>query len=272
MSIVKVLLNLIGAAAAVYVLLTLAAYLLQDRMLFFPNPLAEQNRRQLKDFEIHFNHDEVGLYGWLYRREGAESLPFVIYYGGNGEEVSWNFQRFVELQASGFLIVNYRGYGDSEGKPAAAAFKSDAAHIFDELLAREGLAAEEIVLMGRSLGSGVAVDLAFRRPVAGMLLVTPFDRLSSVASHHYPFLPVRRMLRHRLDSVDLAPQISVPSLVVLAENDDTVPPRYGRRLHEALAGPRELVTISGADHNSIGGHAEYWRAVDRFLATVLRSE
>ena len=126
--------------------------------------------------------------------------------------------------------------------------------------------------MGRSLGAGVAVDLAFNRPVAGLLLVTPFDRLSSIGSHHYPFLPVRRMLRHRLDSVDLAPEISVPSLVVLAENDNTVPARYGRRLHEALAGPKELVTVSRADHNSLGGHAEYWQAVDRFLATVLRAE
>ena len=268
----KALLNLIGVLAAIFVLVTLAAYLLQDRMLFFPNPLSSQTRKNLKDFEIRFDHDGIELCGWLYLKEGADGLPFVIYYGGNGEEISWNFKRFTELSVSGFLLVNYRGYGDSEGNPSAAALKSDAVFIFDELVAREGVASNEIVLVGRSLGSGVAIDLAINRPVAGLLLVTPFDRLSSIGSHHYPFLPVRRMLRHKMESIDLAPEISVPNLVVLAENDHTIPPKYGRRLYEALAGPKELVTIAHADHNSLNGHEEYWRAVDGFLGTVLRAE
>jgi pimeloyl-ACP methyl ester carboxylesterase len=268
----KALLILIGVLAALFGLVILAAYLLQDRMLFFPSSLSAQTRKRLKEFEVCFDHDGIDLCGWLYRNRRADGLPFLVYYGGNGEEVSWNFERFTKLPVSGFLLVNYRGYGDSAGEPSTEALKSDAVFIFDELVVREGLPSQKVVLMGRSLGTGIAVDLATKRSVAGLLLLTPFDRLSSIASHHYPFLPVRWLLRHDLDSITLAPEISVPSRVVLAENDRVVPPRYGRRLYEALAGPKELVTIPGADHNSLDGHEEYWRAVGGFLGAALRSE
>lgn len=141
--------------------------------------------------------------------------------------------------------------------------------IFDELVRREGLRPEDIVLMGRSLGSGIAVHLAANRTVAGLLLLTPFDRLSSIASHHFPILPVRSLLRHEMDSLGLAPTIEAASLVILAEQDDIVPPRFGRRLHAALAGPAELVTIAGADHDDLSGRGEYWHAVEAFLKEVL---
>jgi uncharacterized protein len=266
----KLLLNLAAILAAAYVVITLAAFLLQDRLLFFPRPLAHQARQALAEHAIRFDHDGVELHGWLHRDEDAAGQPFLIYFGGNGEEVSWNFPRLADLPLAGFLLVNYRGYGDSQGKPSAAALAADAAFILDELVRREGLAPDQVVLMGRSLGSGVAVDLASRRPAAGLILVTPFDRLSTIASHHYPLLPVRMLLRHEMDSIGRAPGIAAPALVVLAEQDRTVPAPYGRRLHEALAGPTELVTITGADHNDLDGHREYWRAIERFLARVSR--
>jgi len=262
----KLLLSLAAILAAAYVVITLAAFLLQDRLLFFPRPLAPRAREALAEHAIRFDHDGVALHGWLHRDAKAAGEPFLIYFGGNGEEVSWNFPRLVELPLAGFLLVNYRGYGDSQGRPSAAALTADAAFILDELVRREGLSPGQVVLMGRSLGSGVAVDLASQRPVGGLILVTPFDRLSSIASHHYPLLPVRMLLRHEMDSLGRAPEIAAPALVVLAGRDQTVPPQYGRRLHEALAGPTELVTIAGADHDDLDGHPGYWRAIERFLA------
>jgi len=266
----KLLFNLAAILAAAYLLVTLAAFLLQDRLLFFPRPLAPATRQALADHAVRFEHDGVALHGWLHRAADPGGRPFVIYYGGNGEEVSWNFQRLRELPAAGFLLVNYRGYGDSQGKPSAGALMTDAAFVFDELVRSEGLSPDEIVLMGRSLGSGVAVSVAARRPVAGLILVTPFDRLGAVAGHHYPFLPVRMLLRHEMDSIGLATRITAPGLVIVAEDDRTVPPRHGRRLHAALAGPAELVTIAGADHNDLDGRREYWRAVEEFLSGVSR--
>jgi pimeloyl-ACP methyl ester carboxylesterase len=266
----KLLINLTGVVAAVYVLMVVAVYLLQDRMLFFPSPLSPATRQALTDHAICFDHDGVELHGWIHRNEEPDGLPFLIYYGGNGAELSWHFPRFTELPVAGFLLVNYRGYGDSEGRPSAAALKADAAFIFDELVRREGLQPDRVVLMGRSLGSGIAVDLASRRPVAGLILVTPFDRLSAVAGHHYPFLPVRMLMRHEMDSVGLVPGITVPGLVVIAENDGTVPPRYGRRLHAAMGGATELVVVEGAGHNDLEGRSEYWSAVEGFLMRLFR--
>jgi hypothetical protein len=105
----KTLLNFVGALAAIWVVVSLAAYLLQDRMLFLPQAVSSQTRKRLKEFETRFDHDGTALHGWLYRKQGAEDLPFVIYYGGNGEEVSWNFSHFAELSLSGFLLMSGLG-------------------------------------------------------------------------------------------------------------------------------------------------------------------
>ena len=267
----RLLLNALAVLATLWVLVSLGAYLLQDRLLFYPQPVSPSVRKRLADLQVRFERDGVELHGWLFRRPGAEGLPFLVYYGGNGEEVSWNFPGFAELPLSGFLLMNYRGYGDNEGRPSADVLKADALFLLDELLKRKGLSPEQVVLMGRSLGSGVAVHVASQRKVGALLLVTPFDRLSSLASHHYPILPVRWLLRHRMDSVDLAPKLSVASLVILAGEDRVVPPQYGRRLHDALGGPKELLMIPGADHNDIEGFKEYWPAIENFLKSIVDS-
>ncbi len=268
----KILWNVIGGLAGIYLLLVVAAFLLQDRMLFFPSGLSASVRERLQHLEISFERDGTVLRGWLFRRENADGRPFLVYYGGNGEELSWNLPRFAELPVSGILLVNYRGFGDSEGRPSAEALKTDATFILDEILEREGIDAGEVVLMGRSLGSGVAVHVAARRAVGGLILVTPFDRLSSIGAHHYPILPVRWLMRHEMDSVALAPEIEAPSLVVVAMRDGTVPPQYGQRLHQALGGSKEIATIAGADHNDLDGHAGYWRAVTGFLESLRSTE
>lgn len=268
----KTLLVPLGGLAALYVLVVLVAYQLQDRMLFFPAAVPAETRARLKPHAVQFGHGGTTLHGWLVRREDAVGLPFLIYHGGNGEEVSPNADDFRELPLSGFLLMNYRGYGDSGGEPSGDALRGDAVAVYDELIARERIDPGRIVVMGRSLGSGVATHLAARRPVAGLLLVTPFDRLGNVAAHHYPFLPVRALLRHEMDSAALAPRITATSLVVLAEDDRTVPPRLGRRLFDALPEPKELVTVVGAGHNDIGAYPAYWRAVEDFLATLPRED
>jgi pimeloyl-ACP methyl ester carboxylesterase len=106
--------------------------------------------------------------------------------------------------------MNYRGYGGSDGTPSETALLSDALFVFDYMLATEGIDPAHVVLMGRSLGSGVAVHVAAKRKVGGVILVTPFDSLVNVARAHYPIFPVGLMLKHRFDSAALAPGITTP--------------------------------------------------------------
>jgi pimeloyl-ACP methyl ester carboxylesterase len=125
-----------------------------------------------------------------------------------------------------------------------------------------------VVLMGRSLGSGVAVQVASHRPVRGLILVTPFDSLLEVARHHYRLLPVRLILRQRFDSIAKAPAIRVPLLALMGSADDIIPNASTQNLVAAWGGPARLVTIAGAGHNDISLLEGYWEAIRAFLGDL----
>jgi hypothetical protein len=124
--------------------------------------------------------------------------------------------------------------------------------------------------MGRSLGSGVAVHVAAKRKVGGVILVTPFDSLVNVAKAHYPIFPVGWLLKHRFDSAALAATITVPALFLTATHDQVVPVRFAKRLERIWGGPTTAVTVAGTDHNSIETSSVYWEAVNTFLSAYRR--
>jgi pimeloyl-ACP methyl ester carboxylesterase len=245
--------------AAVVLGVPLLLFLVQDRLLFFPQPLTEAQRAQVGEKEILLAADGVRLHAWHVPGE-----PLVLYFGGNAEEVSWML-RDARRQApgTGWLLVSYRGYGGSEGAPSAENISADALRWHDH--ARDALQAKKIYVFGRSLGSGAAVHVAANRPVAGAILVTPFDSLTEVARRHYPFLPVSWMLRHRFDSVDLAPKIAAPLLCIAAGRDEVIPSAHARRLHDAWGGPKRWLELEGAGHNSTDGVPAFWHGIHAFL-------
>ena len=129
--------------------------------------------------------------------------------------------------------VNYRGYGLSEGRPGEAALAADALAVYDLLAARWGRRPGAHRRLWRSLGSGVAVQLAAKRPVRAVMLVSPFDSLRSIARKQYPIIPVSLLLKHPFDSLARAPGIEAPLLVLAGERDTLIPPALSRRLHDA---------------------------------------
>ena len=251
----------------VYLIVLVLLYLFQDKMIFFPQPTHPQTLSRYADHEVHFNRDGISLTGWFFNRCTTQPCPVIVYYGGNAEDVSLNFPDLDRFPAGAFLFMNYRGFGKSAGKPTEKALLEDALFVLDRFLALEERDPKDVVLMGRSLGSGVAVHVAAHRPVGGVILVTPFDSLAAVAQSHYPLFPTRWLLRHRFESAALAPSISTPALFLMAENDRIVPKRFAERLKRSWGGPTTALTITGADHNSIETSTAYWDAVNRFLAT-----
>ena len=131
--------------------------------------------------------------------------------------------------------------------------------------AKEKLGARRIIAFGRSLGSGVAVQLAAARPLEAVILVAPFDSLTSVGQRHYPFLPVSWLLKHPFDSLALAPTIAAPLLCLVAERDEIIPVVHSKRLYEAWKGPRRWVELQGAGHNSTDDAPAFWQAIREFL-------
>ena len=251
---------------------SLLLYLFQGKMIFFPQPTAPANLSRYADREIRLQHGDVTLTGWFFNNGIDAAHPLIVYYGGNAEDVSLNFADLDRFAAQSFLFMNYRGFGQSQGRPSESALFDDALFIFDRIIASEGIDPSHVVLMGRSLGSGVAVHVAANRRVGCVILVTPFDSLVNVARAHYPIFPVRWLLRHRFDSAALAPGISVPALFLTASHDQIVPPRFAEKLRRVWGGPTTAVRIEGTDHNTIETSPDYWEAVNAFLSADPRLE
>lgn len=246
----------------------LLIWLFQECMIFFPRPLEHRPAPRPNVEEITISvADGVKLRGWLVKARGAPA-PLVIYFGGNAEEVSWLGEAAGSLAGWSLLLLNYRGYGESEGKPGERELLADAIAIHDYAKRRPDVNPGRIVAMGRSLGSGVAVHLAAERPLRGVILVSPYDSLVAVAKHHYPFLPISLMLRHRFDSLARAPQIDTPLLCLVAAEDRIIPESHSRTLFEAWRGRKTWHEVARADHDGIAGEPEYWSAIAGFLKSV----
>jgi len=240
----------------------------QESLLFFPRPLESRPapRPNLEDLTL-VAADGTKLRGWLVRGSGMRA-PLVIYFGGNAEEVSWLAGVASQFAGWSLLLVNYRGYGESEGKPGEKKLFQDAIAIYDYAKLRPDVNPERVVAMGRSLGSGVAVHLAAHRSLRGAVLVSPYDSIAEVGKRHYPFLPVSLMLRHRFDSLALAPRIDVPLLCLVATEDRIIPAAHSRVLFEAWRGAKTWREVPRSDHDSISGEPEYWRSISEFLKAL----
>jgi pimeloyl-ACP methyl ester carboxylesterase len=260
-------------SSAITILLVVAVafpllmYFMQDGMLFHPQPLNEIQRKQIAARfagveEIVLQEKDARLHAWHVK--GQPGKPLVIYFGGNAEDVSWMIEDArSRVPGVGWLLVNYRGYGGSEGAPSEAAITADALRWYDHAV--KDLGASRVIVFGRSLGSGAAVFLASERKVSAVVLVTPFDSLVEVAKHHYPYLPVRLMLRHPFESVERAPRLAMPLLCLAADRDNVIPAAHARRLYEAWGGPKQWILLEGAGHNSTDGAAAFWPSIAAFL-------
>ncbi|MEK6212360.1 MAG: dienelactone hydrolase family protein [Pseudomonadota bacterium] len=268
--------SVLTIAAGVLVGLSIFLYFVQDRLIFFRQPLDPGRRDSvLQRFpnveEVNLvAEDGTRLHGFLSKPPvvAGTKFPLVIYFGGNAEEASWLLDESERPQTWAWLVVNYRGYGWSEGSPGEKAMAADARRIYDWTRSRSDVEHSRIVAFGRSLGSGIAVRLAAERPLAGMVLATPFDSLESVAKRHYPFAPVSLLLRHRFDSLDLAPRIGIPMLCIVAERDSIIPAQHAHRLHAAWQGDKRLVAIANAGHNDVSENPAFWREIGHFLSRI----
>ncbi|HUP30269.1 MAG TPA: alpha/beta hydrolase [Usitatibacter sp.] len=251
-----------------YAAIIAAVWLTQERLLFYPQPASGVPRApagwRLEEFR-HTARDGTLLAGVLVAPP-VDRPPLVIYYGGNAEEVT----SFAPLAAESYgaralLLVNYRGYGASMGRPGERALVADAVEIFDAMAQRRDLDTSRIALHGRSLGSGVAVQVAAARPARCVLLTSPFASARDVAKEIYPWLPVGLLMRHPFDSAHHAPQLRMPALILMGDADTLIPMRHSERLASLWAGPVQREAFPGFGHNDVSLNPRYATAVHAFL-------
>ncbi len=242
-----------------------AAWLAQERMIFYPQPVAATAHLPAHAAPFSVTADDgTVLRGWIARGTSTPA-PAVVYFGGNAEEVSWTLADARWPRAWTIVALNYRGYGESGGKPGERELTSDGLAIFDAVAASDGIDATRIVTFGRSLGTAVATHVAASRPVAGVVLVSPFDSLTAIGSHHYRWLPVSLLLRHRFEAIAEAPACRMPLLAMVGEDDTIIPVARSRALYDAWAGPKAWYAIPRVDHNALGATREFWQQIARFL-------
>lgn len=243
--------------AIVYVGFCAYIYATQRSMIYFPTPESAVAGAEVIPLE---NGGET-LRILAVTRPGPRAL---LYFGGNAEDVAANIDALsLALPNHSLYLVNYRGYGGSTGRPSEAALFADALAVHDHVHARH----PETSVMGRSLGSGVAVYLASRRPTENLVLVTPFDSLANVAREHFRLLPVGLLLKDRYESSTLAADVTARVLVVIAENDEIIRRARSQALVEAF--PTQQVHVSiirGAQHNSLDASPEYLASIRAFVA------
>jgi pimeloyl-ACP methyl ester carboxylesterase len=251
--------------AAILVGVPAAAWFAQDRLIFFPQPVLSTAYLpvEAKPLEIVAT-DGTRLRGWM-RGANATPAPVVLYFGGNAEEVSGTLADPRWPRDWTIIAINYRGYGASEGAPGESALVADALVIYDTVAARPDIDTRRIVAFGRSLGTGVAVKLGASRPLAGVILVSPFDSLVALGRIYYPWLPVSVLLRHRFDSGADAQRMRVPLLAIVADRDSIIPNERSKALYDAWAGPKSWLVIPATDHNTLSVPDAFWAGVARFL-------
>lgn len=239
-----------------YATFCIIMYATQRRQIYFPTP---QSRNSLaENFFLPVAGAKLKI--WALHQECE---PAVIYFGGNAEDVAGDIAGFALLLPTyAIYLVNYRGYGGSTGKPTETALCNDAVTIFDALADKH----RDISVIGRSLGSGVAVHLGALRPVKKLVLVTPFASLTGVAKAHLPFLPISWLIKDRYDSAAKTSGIKAQVLMIIAENDEIIPREQSEMLLKAFAEkPCEVVIIPTAGHNTLDDHNQYHQTLKSFF-------
>ena len=210
--------------------------------------------------------DGVALHAWFVPGEAAR--PTVLLFHGNAGNISHRLDKLAVLHGLGVsvLLLDYRGYGQSEGQPDEPGTYRDADAAYDWLL-RRGTGSASLVLYGESLGGAVATDLAARRAVAGLILESTPSSILDVARHHYPMIPVRLFLSARYDALAKIARVKAPVLILHSAQDEIVPFTMAEKLYAAASEPKRLVRLSGGHNdNFLMSAGAYREALQRFLA------
>jgi pimeloyl-ACP methyl ester carboxylesterase len=272
-------LSLVAIIAGTYVLLFGFVFFFQDAVanrtnsFFQPRTITVEAAEafnapdvQLLDLETP---DGIHLRGWLARNTDTAQDPLLIYFGGSGSEASEVIPYAQKLKGWSVALINYRGFGLSEGTPTHANALADALFIYDSLSRRADIDSNRVVAMGYSLGTGIAVYLSDQRPTVGTILVSPYDYWTLIGLKQTPlYAPLTGIMKPYFDSISRAPGIRTPLLCLVGSEDDFVPPERSLELVNAWGGKTEVISFPGEDHSLLFHDNSSWMDIQDFLKVV----
>ena len=239
----------------IYLLTCAVMYFLQRKLIYFPTRKIPHNFSQL---ELVNQNESIEV---IILNEGKNDA--LLYFGGNAESVIYNAEDFLtSFPLHTVYMLNYRGYGQSTGHPTEKGIFSDTLLLFDKVQEKH----QNISVIGRSLGSGVAVYLASKRPLNKMALITPYDSIKSLGQSKFIIFPVFLLLKDKYDSLRRVKHIQAKTIALVAENDEVIPKKHSLRLINAFP-PEQItaITIKNSGHNDISFKEEYYRHLKDFF-------
>jgi len=261
----------VGSGLVLLVFVIVLFRFLENTLIFYPDRDLVASPRDIgltyEDAWI-ITSDEIKIHGWFLPSARPETppAPYLLFLHGNAGNISHRLDNLAGLTKAGLavLIIDYRGYGRSEGRPSEKGTYLDAQAAYQYLRRKIGVDPDQIVIFGRSLGGAVAVDLAVKAPARALILESAFTSIRDMARVHFPFLP-GFLVSDMYESEKKIGRITTPTLFVHGEEDDLVPIAQGRRLFQAHPGPKEFFAIPRAAHNDtflVGGSRYYQRLVN----------
>jgi fermentation-respiration switch protein FrsA (DUF1100 family) len=255
--------------------------ILEDQMIYFPirypeglwEPQAVTANSGCSIEDRFFTaSDGVRLHGWFCRPLHAEGLTgemVLLWFHGNAGNLSQRTDLLFRLAMTPaqVFIVDYRGYGRSEGRPSEKGLYLDGRAAWDHLVREQRIAPDRIILFGKSLGGAVAIDLATQVQPAGLIVQSSFTSVPDMASVHFPFVP-KALIRTKMDNLAKIGDVRAPKLFIHSTADEVAPFEQGQRLYDAANEPKKFFVVDGAGHNEtwvVGGHG-YFAAVRDFVA------
>lgn len=239
----------------VYLLIGTLLFILQRKLIYFPTPTVLHNYTE----EIFDNQQQSISVITL----NKNSDTAILYFGGNAESVAHTAKEFApNLSPLALYLVNYRGYGSSTGSPSELALYSDALTVFDRLTQRH----KSVIVMGRSLGSGIATYVAANRAVDKLILITPYDSIESIAQKRFPIYPMPLLLRDKFHSAKQAKEIQAEVLMMIAEHDSVIPREHSDRLANSFSKTNPLLLImANTNHNTVSHAPTYFDQIKSFI-------
>ena len=243
----KAALGITGAAALAYLGACVALYARQRKMLYAPTPVPADGEARTLPLRSHGPRVLVST------RELASQVA-IVYYGGNSEDVTQNLPQFeAAFPRHALYLLHYRGYGGSEGAPTEADLYHDALDLYDYARRHH----RYVIVVGRSLGSGLAVRVASVRRAARLVLVTPYDSIVGIAAGKYPWAPVSLILKDRYESFRYAPRVRARTRIIVADADELIPRESSERLLRRFAPGVARLDVLPGTHSTVTADPRY---------------
>lgn len=264
-------LKIIGIVVAIlYVGICALLYFNQDDLLFHPQPNTQAEVAEFLKAKPEFDtlsfvmKDGNRTCGFISKDTIKEKLPLVLYFGGNAEEVSHLADYQSYFPNSVMVLMNYRSFGLSQGKISEKTMFSDALETYDKLMTNPEIDANKVIVIGRSIGTGVATYLSSQRKTTATVLITPYENMIDVAFEKYPFVPIGLLIKHRFESDKYAQSITSPMLALISKNDQIIPKQHAYALLKAWKGKTDFLEVN-ENHNSIMSNEEVWKKIEGFV-------